>query len=421
MADKLSERDDFKTSCEFYRSVAIVASKDLRKVTGLDETSFGQIASALWRDPRPAFIYRVLDEVQKAGISIIEWVAKLLASDDKPDYSDHDSRLVNQWIQDEQSFRARKLIEILVELVCFSKTNEPEYYRDYLRLRELDVAVRSLADQKEFFGFQRRNTEHHVAWLTRDIVAAEKNKIDPAQRWYLREKERTLRPKWQTTGVPFSSFRYRYKFIFNQAFPSELAAIGKSYVHAYGMSEDIHFAAQQTSSDFKPDDIYLGVHRVGLLCFAAIIRCQHLLDIVPEGLNSELREIHDTNTGPAEIIGRLSAAKINVGDFVWASGDICEVLESKKSKYGYLSFRVRFLERPPIPEIKDDWFASFEVRLVAERSFVEKAIASFQTDPDIDAETKLRFREMKDIDRASLMSEAVVRLWRAQEKLINSA
>jgi hypothetical protein len=33
--------------------------------------------------------------------------------------------MVTQWQQDEQSFRARQLLEILVDLICFSETNEP--------------------------------------------------------------------------------------------------------------------------------------------------------------------------------------------------------------------------------------------------------------------------------------------------------
>src|SRR5207302_9773038 len=75
-------------------------------------------------------------------VSIKDWSEKLSENERKPEHADHPIRLVTQWQQDEQSFRARKLSEILVELICFSQTNEAEYYRDYLRLKELDTAVR---------------------------------------------------------------------------------------------------------------------------------------------------------------------------------------------------------------------------------------------------------------------------------------
>src|SRR5437762_13996333 len=156
----MAEPTDFRIGCEFYLSVALNAANDLRAALRIDEESFRRIAPALWQDPRPAFIYRVLDEVQKAGISIKDWSQKLSETDRKPEHTDHLIRLVTRWQQDEQSFRARKLAEILVDLICFSATNEPDYYRDYLWLKEFVSTVLSLNDQHEFIGFMRRNTEY---------------------------------------------------------------------------------------------------------------------------------------------------------------------------------------------------------------------------------------------------------------------
>ena len=111
---EMAEPKDFRIGCEFYLSVALKAAGDLRAALRIDEESFRRIAPALWQDPRPAFIYRVLDEVQKAGISIKDWSEKLGESERRPEFTDHLIRLVTQWQEDEQSFRARKLSEILV-------------------------------------------------------------------------------------------------------------------------------------------------------------------------------------------------------------------------------------------------------------------------------------------------------------------
>ena len=113
------------------------------------------------------------------------------------------------------------------------------------------------------------------------------------------------------------------------------------------MSAEIHFTPQEISSDFDPKDVYLGIDRVGLLCFAIVIRCQLLLDVIPEGLNAELRKMHDGNARPADILNQLKTEKAKVGDFVWANGDICEVMEIKKSKYGYVSYLLRYMNVRP--------------------------------------------------------------------------
>src|SRR5437867_11858228 len=103
------------------------------------------------------------------------------------------------------------------------------------------------------------------------------------------------------------------------------------------MSSDVHFTPHDISSDFHPDDIYFGIDRVGLLCYAILIRCQLLLDVVPAGINAQIRKMHDENAEPARLVAELKQEKAQVGDFVWAHGDICRVLEIRKSKYGYTS------------------------------------------------------------------------------------
>ena len=409
----MAEPKDFRIGCEFYLSVALKAANDLRAALRIDEGSFRRIGPTLWEDPRPAFIYRVLDEVQKAGVCIKDWSEKLSENERKPEHTDHLIRLVTQWQQDEQSFRARKLCEILVQLICFSQTNEPEYYRDYLRLTELDTAVRSLTDQQEFFGFKRRNTQHHVDWIERDIKEAERNGVDVSKRWYV-SRAIPFQDEWKTGALRFSSFRQRYIRILDIALPNELAIIGKSYVHAYGMSSDVHFSPHDISSDFDPDDVYMGIDRVGLLCYAILIRCQQLLGVVPEGVNATIRKMHDENDEPAKLVAGLKERRADVGDFVWARGDICEVIEVSKSKYGYLSYLAKFAERPPIPEIKEDWFAAFEVRLVAKKTVGEAALHELQQSED----TKAEFSSMTPEHRKDLVGKAVARLFRLQQSLV---
>ena len=175
----------------------------------------------------------------------------------------------------------------MIDLICFSRTNEAEYYRDYLRLKELDAAVHALRDQQEFFGFRRRNTEHYAE--------------------------------------------------------------------------------------------------------------------------------------PARLVAGLKEEPAEVGDFVWVKGDICRVKEVRKSKYGYTNYLVQYVEPPPIPEIKEDYFAGGEIRLVAKKSYGEKALRRLQTEPTIDENARRYFSKISLEKREQIIGEAVAKLWRLQQKMLADA
>jgi hypothetical protein len=308
---------------------------------------------------------------------------------------------------DEQNFRARKLTEVLLDLICFSATNEPGYYRDYLLLRELNATVHSLKDQEEFFGFRRRNSGWNVDQTAKGIIAGEA-KLDVSQRWYLKNPG-PFDDRWKTRGVWFSSFRQRYIRSLELALPNERAMLGQTYMHAYGsISSDVHFTPQETGWDFDPEEVNLGFDRVGLLCYAILIRCQHLLGIVPEGINAWIRRVHDENEGSAKIVGELKEEKAEVGDYVWAEGHICEVMDTVRSKVGYVSYLLRYAEQPPIPEIKEDWYRGLRMPVVAERSFVEGALREMQTDPQL--------RDMGHAKQREYLDQAIARLFRYQNK-----
>jgi hypothetical protein len=241
--------------------------------------------------------------------------------------------------------------------------------------------------------------------------------LDVSKRWYLAEPG-PFQEKWKKRGVKFSSFRQRYIRNLELALPNELAVLGKTYVHAYaGMSSDIHFTPEGTSWKFDPDAVYRGFNRVGLLCFAILIRCQHLLGIIPAGSNAELRQIHDENTGPAEIVGETKQGKAAVGDFVSAEGYICEVMEVRRSKLSYVSYLLRYIEPPPIPEIKEDWFAGSEIRLIATKSAAEKTLRRLQSEPNVDEKTRAHFCDIEGEKLKERLDEAVVILWRSVQQL----
>lgn len=326
-SSSLSEREEKLWG--LYIAVGVQGADDLRKELGLDELNFRRLASNLNQEPKRYFLYRVLDEIQKAALKIVHW--KEYLSEEEPDKL---QRIDYETIIDDQQFRARKLVEVLVDTILFSTTNDPAHYRDYFFLHELNECARSQDDRNEFFGFHNKNAEWNAKWLCGEIKTLENAGLDSKSRWYIRAGK-VMNKEWTTKGVPFSTFRQRYKQILPIALPSELTVLGKSYVHAYGMSKDVHFTPHDTSSGFREEEIRSGVDKVGMLVLALVIRCQHLLGCVPEGINKRYREMHDSNTVPAELAQSLKTKPAEIGDIVWIHGDYAEILDVTMSKYGY--------------------------------------------------------------------------------------
>jgi hypothetical protein len=117
-----------------------------------------------------------------------------------------------------------------------------------------------------------------------------------------------------------------------------------------------------------------------------------------QGMNKRYREMHDSNTAPAELAQSLKTKPADVGDIVWIQGDYAEVLDVTMSKYGYPAYHVRYIERSPLTEVPEDWFAGFEVRLVARKEKVEKAADA--------AGAEIQKSTGKPEDRATLLDYA---------------
>jgi len=372
--------------------VGVQGADELRKVIGLDEINFRRLSPNLNGEPKKYFLYRILDEIQKAGLKILDWKEFLLEGK-----LDDMHRIDFESIIDDQQFRARKLVETLVDAILFSTTNDQAHYGDYFHLHELNEYARSQEDRSEFFGFHNKNAEWVVNRILENVRDLETEGFDPRSRWYIRNGS-VLNEKWKNKGVPFSSFRDRYKMVLPIALPSELTIIGKSYVHAYGTSKKVHFTPHDTSSNFSMEQAFLGVDKVGILIMALIVRCQILLNSIPEGINKRYREMHDNNAMPAKLAQSLKAKPADVGDIVWIQGAYAEVIAITCSKYGYSAYHVKYIERPPLAEVPDDWFAGFEIKLVARRAQIEKGADA--------TGKKIVQLTNKQVDRSELLESA---------------
>ena len=80
-SSSLSEQEE--KLWDFYLSVGVQGADELRKELGLDELNFRSLAPNLNREPKKYFLYRILDEIQKASLKIAYW--KEYLSEEEPD------------------------------------------------------------------------------------------------------------------------------------------------------------------------------------------------------------------------------------------------------------------------------------------------------------------------------------------------
>jgi hypothetical protein len=80
-SNSLSEKEEKLWG--FYLAVGVQGTDDLRKEVGLDELNFRRLAPNLNREPKKYFLYRVLDEIQKASLKIAYW--KEYLAEEEPD------------------------------------------------------------------------------------------------------------------------------------------------------------------------------------------------------------------------------------------------------------------------------------------------------------------------------------------------
>lgn len=376
---------NYKQLWDYAINIGMKAGHDLRQKLNIDEDNFRFRAPYSHINSRNVYIYRAIDEVQKAATCLMRW--KEFISDEnkssfKKDVEKQIMRITQQAVLDEQSLRCRKLIESLVDTILFLTTNEDIYFKDYFYFCDLIDCQHSQNDRKEFYDFVNRNSEYQIQWLRKQILALETSGLEHSKRWYLKDS----RPLSSMKKISLASFRSKYRKISTDQGPETITLLAKSYLHAYGESRDIHFSADDTSHSFNDDSPILKANKVALLVIHLILKLQELSLFEIDKDNDILSELR-TNVAAAKSYNELTTSQAEIGDYVLAWGDLGQVIEERKSKYGYYCYHVRYIDKPPIEDIIDDWFASFEIRRLGSKNQLlrsVKSILSKYSNHDID-------------------------------------
>jgi hypothetical protein len=328
----------------------------IRNKLSINESNFkGKVAYG-HDSCRDYFIYRALDEVQKAATKLIQWKDFFSSNGElqKHEAAEQMFRVTLQGVYDEINLRVRKLTELIAEIILFSYTNEEVYYKDYLYFSEMIRYLNDQSDREEFYAYRSSNADDYIAELRLMIKGLEKD-IDPLKRWYLKKPlpiDKIERPR-------LSGFSDKYRLVLSHKKADEITLLGKSYRHAYGESTYVHFSHDEHSCVFNENACLLEVDKVCILVINILKKLKDLLGGAWEAEDSDLKNLSDEVGQKAYF--EWTTSKATPGDYVAIGQDLGVVLEVNKSKYGFLSYKIKYLSEPPLPYILEDSFAVFEI------------------------------------------------------------
>ena len=304
--------------------------------------------------------------------------------DTSGDTHDRVSRNVTSSIVDQEMVWVRKLTEILANLILFITINTQDYYRHLLLVSHLDDLKKVLSDTKEFFSVENQNHKYQKDETIRDIQQLE-TKISLNSCWYLATKKGGGRHIGEK-GL-LASFREKLQQAYLVAKPDQKLALGITYGNTYGRSsQSLHPNILRPDPDLGIKDIEIGIAQIGILAAHILIVCRKLLgDRRKKGMVAQLARVFKKNEYPDQLLKSRVNPSIKRGDFVIAYGDIGEVIKIYKSKYGYRSFKVKYLGTPPLAHILSDTFPAMFVKKFYDRKAIATQVKQKikETTPDL--------------------------------------
>lgn len=218
---------------EFWARALVRAPEDLRALLQVDEANFRFVAGTAHGASGDYFLYATLDEIEKLGIAVMGW--EEIVGNEEIQADDAMTRVILERSLDEQSFWLRKMLEALIDLVCFSQTNEHSYYRHLLLLREIRRHLSTQKDFIDFYGAPSSNVEWSINRVYEEIRELEMNEIDFARVWYAR---RPLAAQPTSPDRILTSVRSRLRTALPLMYPHEKLSVGLSYARAYGTTSE---------------------------------------------------------------------------------------------------------------------------------------------------------------------------------------
>lgn len=385
----------------------------MREALGLDELNYSHRIGYGVEDARAYYLYGCIDETFKACTAILRWMGFLNEPAEKVNPPENTTgeqrrnmdRVVTEAVVDEQQLWARKLNELLSDLILFQTTNEQPYYRIYLASRHLESYLGLQADCDEFFDCTNSNAATTVQDALQ-VIEAGQGKTDVRKLWFLNAplSSRAIpRP-----GSVFRSARSRFKEALRLASPDQRIALGISYETGYSRpSRSLHANIGGFPDAGRSKAVERNLIRIGILASHVVSAAYTLAGVKPHGIAAYLQ--HPARRAEARaLFDERFTSDFAVGDIVTPHyPDVCEIVEKKKSKYGYVSYKMRFLTPPLLPGLLEDWYPAGYVRLLCTRDSLRKNLVEIFAAAGATPEQLKAVRAYPDADLTQAMKEVL--------------
>lgn len=349
---------------EFTETVVILKSLDfinrIRKKLLFNEDDAGSHFISGFENAKSPYLYRVLDEVEKLLMNLIGEQKEFLSSQALPPQDNEQikrlTRITLSQIFDKQNLYLRKLLELYTEVLLFKQVNKNEYYKLYLLIDECNSLEKYKKDLFEFYACDNKNVNPSLERYNEDISNL-KNSLDLSN-----------------FPNPEIRFKKKYKKALLLASDAEKFSLGLSYYRGFGTySGKVH--RRITGAPDKPNYKLLEAHYnyLAMLAQTLILACYELLDNQDDEEMNNLITLLKSNPGPTEQMKKYIKPEIEIGDFVICYDDLAEVIGIHVSPYGYRSFEIRYLKKPPLPEIIEDCFPAEFINLILKKDLAETA------------------------------------------------
>ena len=378
----LSEEQNRKL--DFFISAPLRSVNRLIKELYADDHFYGT-ATYAWVSPQDAkklFLFGVCKEVIKICIEMMqnkEFLQEVPSIKKKETIE----KIIYGSITDGQSYRLRKMIELLSLLILFYRnTMRDEEYRIYLSAENLDIFLSRQKEFKDFYdGEIVSNTQSSIDDFARRIDNDLKA-IGKGDLWFLNvSKLRKQEPSI------FATKRKIYLDALLVATDDERLALGISYHRTYSrLSLSTH--PLLGSHDYGDEEnnyrsIIKNITFLSIVCMHIMHKAYKIAGIEdPEGLE-KIMGPHFEKSEASKSISAMKKEYDNGDIILTAWTDLAEVIGKRDSKYGYKAYRVKYISRAPLPEYPEDWLESQHIltRLIrrsAIRSFYEKATSTVE-------------------------------------------
>ncbi|MDX6406603.1 MAG: hypothetical protein QOH70_4058 [Blastocatellia bacterium] len=337
----------------------ISGADEIRKKLALTETDFRFLGRAHNSRGRRHYIYAILDEVEQVAFALkLSRESLSEAPTDIPD-DELGRRLIRNTfsvVQREQALHIRRLTEILVDLINFSQTNSDPYYDHYLLYEELVEHQHRRYDFKRYFDCDNLNTQASIDLTIRSLTYGE-TRLQLNRCWYLSGTN----PK-PGGKAKLETFMNRFDKALPLAAKAERLMLGFYYGRAYREpSVSIHLNVGNLPSPKSFEGLLFGRNQIWLLAVQCLDRCRRLMRIrTRKGIGAQLTRAMRSAV-PKEFYDQYTQPRIVKGDFVSVFDSLCEVVSSTRSSFGYKSFKLRYLSRPPL-EHKQDCYPAINVK-----------------------------------------------------------